>query len=279
MRRGPRGGLLLPLLLAAPVLLGLGYAALAASGRAGPQGDGRLGWAALGEAAAWRSVLWSAYAAAASTALATAAAVALALATRRGDPLARATRLAALLPLPVPHLVAAVGGVLVLGQSGLLARLAAALGWIGAPAEMPALVYDRPGVGLILSLAWKEAPFLALVAFTQLAGRGAQLEETARTHGATAWQAATRVTLPLLLAGLLPAMVAVFAFVLGAYEAPLLLGPSDPQHLAVLTLERHTDADLLRRRDAHALAALALALALLAVAAHEWAARREAARA
>lgn len=267
-----RRGLLAALLVASPVVVGVAYAAAGALGLvgAGARGAGGERFArVLAEGAVWESVAWTLWVAAASTALAAAAAVGTAAAFRGGGRVDRAARAAGAFPLPVPHVVAAVMGVLVLGQSGLLSRAAYALGWIAAPGEMPALVYDRFGVGLVLTLAWKEFAFLVVVAWGILAERGAALEEAARTLGAGAWQTFRRVTLPVLWRGMLPAVASVFAFVLGSYEAAALLAPSDPLPLPVLTLERHTDADLARRGDAFVLVLLGIALAAVAVAAHE----------
>jgi putative spermidine/putrescine transport system permease protein len=183
-------------------------------------------------------------------------------------------RLFAVLPLPIPHLAAAVAGLLLLGQSGLLARLLASFGLVTDPGAMPALVYDRFGLGLILTLAWKELAFLALVAFSVVATRGSRLEEVARTLGAKPFEVFRRVTWPLLWRGLLPAVVAVFVFVASTYEATAVLAPSDPLALPLLTLERYTDADLSRRGDGFVLVLLGMAVSLLAVAAHEWARSR-----
>jgi len=273
MRAGHRAGLLAALLVAAPVLVGLGYSLLGALGVSGPGARGEPSldrfWRVLGEPGVWEGAAWSVWVAGAATLLATAAATLLAVLFRGSRPLDRLARALAVLPLPVPHVVAGAVGVLVLGQSGLLARLAHALGWIGGPAEMPALVYDRLGVGLILALTWKEVPFLALVAFSVLATRGSALEEAARTLGAGPWSTFRRVTWPVLWRGVLPASVAVFAFALGSYEAAVLLAPSDPLALPLQTMERYTDASLARRGDAFVLVLLALALTLAAVAAHE----------
>lgn len=178
------------------------------------------------------------------------------------------------LPLPVPHLVAALLGALILSQSGLLARVAYALGLIDAPAQMPALVNDHYGVGLILSLTWKEVPFLALAAASVLATRGADLEDTARTLGAGGWAIFRRVTWPLVWRGMLPSIVAVFAFAAGSYETAAVLAPSDPLPLPLLTYERYTDAQLARRGDAFVLTLLMLGVALLAVLLHELAVAR-----
>lgn len=269
-----RRGAVAAMVIATPVLVGIGYSAAAAVGLAGPAATGfslaRI-VRVLTEPAVWESVRWTAWVAVASTALATLGAIVVALTFRteaRGDRWARAL---ALVPLPLPHLAAAVAGLLLLGQSGLLARIGAAIGLFHAPADLMPLVYDRAGIGLILTLAWKELPFLALVAFAVLQVQSAQYEEVARSLGARAGQVAWRVTLPLLWRGLLPAIVAVLVFVAGAYEPAAVLAPSDPMPLAILTMERTTAADLARRGDAHVLVLLTLSFALLAAVLHEWA--------
>jgi putative spermidine/putrescine transport system permease protein len=272
MAGADRRGLLAALLVASPVVVGVAYAVAGALGVAGAGAGGLSGARivrVMGEAAVWESVGWTLWVAAASTLLATVAAIGIAVVFRGGGRMDRVARAAAAIPLPVPHVVAGVMGLLVLGQSGLLSRLAHAAGWIAAPGEMPALVYDRFGIGLVATMAWKETAFLAVVAWGILAGRGAELEEAARTLGADRWQTFRRVTLPILWRGLLPAAAAAFAFVLGSYEAAVLLGPSDPLPLPVLTMERYTDAALSRRGDAYVLVLLGIGLAALVVAAHE----------
>jgi putative spermidine/putrescine transport system permease protein len=272
-----RRGLAAALLVAAPVLVGVTYAAAGALGLVGAGAAG-LSTArvrrVLAEPTVWESLAFTVWVGATSTLLATAAAVAVATTfrgSRRSDRVARAL---AVLPLPIPHLVAAVCAVMVLGQSGLVSRLGYAIGVYAGPADAPELVYDPRGLGLILTLAWKEFPFLALVAASLLASRGTALEEVARSLGAGRWAAFARVTWPMLWRGLIPAVVAVFVFVIGSYEAAALLAPSDPLPLPVLTLERYTDAELGRRGDAFALVLVATAVGGLAVVAHEWARSR-----
>ena len=267
-------GLLAVLLLAAPVLVGLGYAVLAGFGAIGP---GASGWSGarmssvLQERAVWAGLGWSLWIAAASTTLATGAAVIVAVTFRgplRSD---RAARALALLPLPIPHLVAGAGAVLLLGQSGYFARLAQAIGLISGPSAMPPLIYDQAGVGLIVALAWKEFPFLVLVAGSVLSTRGSALEEVARSLGADATAVLRRVTWPILWRGMLPAVVAVFIFAAGTYEATALLAPSSPRALPLLTYERYTDAEWSHQADAFVLVLLGMVVSLAAVAGHEWA--------
>lgn len=266
-------GLAAAFLVAAPVLLGIGYSAAGAFGLLGVNETAMPAhriYRVLGERVVWQSISFTLWYAAAATFIATAAAVAVAAIFRGHRRSGRVAQWLAVAPLPVPYVVAAAVGLLLLGQSGFVSRLAYALGWSSAPADMPVLVYDRFGTGLILTIAWKEFPFLALVAFSLLATRAAVLEEAARTLGATAGQAFARVTWPLLWRGLLPAVTAVFIFVIGSYEAAALLGPSNPVALPVLTLERYDALDLAQRADAYVLSLLGMLIALLAVVLHEW---------
>ena len=65
-----------------------------------------------------------------------------------------------------------------------------------------------------------------------------------------------------------PAVLAAFAFLVGQYEMPALLAPSDPTPLPLLIYERTIDPALGRRGEAHVLALLALAICGLLVVAH-----------
>ena len=116
--------------------------------------------------------------------------------------------------LAFPHLVWAVALSLLLAQSGLLARLAAALGLIDAPAQFPVLVRDRYGLGIILHYVIKEMPFLVLIVLAVLRTQGATYDLVAENLGA----------LPLLGPGL--AVAALFAFLVSwsQYVLTLLIG-------------------------------------------------------
>ncbi|MEM8755463.1 MAG: ABC transporter permease subunit, partial [Pseudomonadota bacterium] len=138
------------------------------------------------------------------------------------------------LNLTVPHLVGAIGVLYLFSQSGLIARMAASLGMIGAPAEFPALVYDPYAAGIILLYVWKEVPFIAVVVLANMQAVGKDHEAAARTLGAGRWAAFRHAMLPQIAPGLLSASVLVFAFAFGSYEIPALLGASWPEALPVL---------------------------------------------
>ena len=261
------------LLLAAPVLAGIAYAAAASVGVVGA-GAGDVTMArltrVLSDHETWAGLVWSVSVASVATMLATAAAITIALSfrgSRIGD---RVGRTLAAASLPLPHLVAAALAIWILGQSGMLARVAFAFGWISSPSNMPAFIYDRWGVGLVATMAWKETAFLSIVAIALLSTRTAVAEETARTLGASEWQTFRRVTLPVLWRGLLPAVAAVFIFIIGNYEAAALLAPTSPLALPLLVAERAGDADLGTRGDAYVVTLLLLAIGIVAVVAHEW---------
>jgi putative spermidine/putrescine transport system permease protein len=248
--------------IASPVLIGALYSSLSALGLAGV---GARGFTLDGivrvitAADTWRAVAWTFATAGVATALALAIALALALRLRTS----RIGRAAAMLPMAVPHIAAALAALLLLGQSGLLSRIAYALGVIEGPGDFPALVYDRTGAALVFTFVWKELPYLTLTAMAVLLTGTRDLEEVARTLGATPHQAFWRVTWPQLWRGTAPAVVAVLAFLVGQYEMPALLAPSDPTPLSILIFERANDPNLSRRREAHVLGLLALAIAVL----------------
>ena len=133
----------------------------------------------------------------------------------------------------------------------------------------PALVYDSWAIGVIATVVWKELPFLLLVALSLQSLRGRSLTDAARTHGASRWQAVRLVTLPLLLRGMAPSIIAVFVFVLGSLELPLVLAPSSPLALPMLIQERRQALDMAAHGESYIIALLSAVLALLAACLHE----------
>lgn len=164
------------------------------------------------------------------------------------------------LNLPVPHSVGAVMILLLLSQSGWLARLADAAGWISAPAEFPVLTQDPAGLGILVEYVWKSAVFVAVSAWAALRTIDADYEGVARTLGASRWRRFTSVTLPLLRPALIGAGTLVFAYTFGSFEVPLLLGQRYPATLAVLAYRDYVAVDLAQRPEALALSLLITAI-------------------
>jgi putative spermidine/putrescine transport system permease protein len=176
-------------------------------------------------------------------------------------------------PLPVPHLVAAAGVVLLLTQSGLLARFAFSIGLISTPGDFPALVFDKPGVAIILTFLWKEIPFVGLVVLAILQSVGPQYEEQAKTLGASSRQRFQYVLLPLIMPGILATSIIIFAFTFANYEIPLLLGVRFPTTLPVVAFRGYQDPDLALRPEAMAISIILAVVALLLLVAYRRLAR------
>lgn len=211
----------------------------------------------------YTSLLLTLYLALTSTLLALVLAVAAAMVLRQRFAGSRIVTFLFQLPLPVPHLVAAAGMVLLLTQSGLFARLAYQAGLLDRPNQFPVLVFDRWQVTTILVYLWKEIPFIGLVVLAVLKGVGHEYEEIAQTLGATPWQRFRYVLLPLLMPSLVTTGIIVFAFVFGSFEIPLLLGQRYPNVLPVTAYRTYIDPDLNQRPEAMAMGVVITALIIL----------------
>ncbi len=214
-----------------------------------------------------KSLALSLWIAAASTLIAAVLALATALLLRQTFPGRALISFLVQLNLTIPHIVGAIGILYLFSQSGSFARLAHAAGLIAGPADFPALTQDPYAIGIILLYVWKELPFITLILLANLQTLGADHETTARTLGATRWQAFRHVLLPMLLPALASASALVFAFAFGAYEVPLVLGAHAPKALPVLAWQAATDTDLAARPEAMAMAVTiaVIGLALLAL--------------
>lgn len=217
----------------------------------------------LTDADFYTSLLLTLYLALTSTLLAMVLAVAAALVLRQRFAGSRIATFIFQLPLPVPHLVAAAGMVLLLTQSGLFARLAYHAGLLERPNQFPVLVFDRWQVTTILVYLWKEIPFIGLVVLAVLKGVGPEYEEVAQTLGASPWQRFRYILLPLLMPGLITTGIIVFAFVFGSFEIPLLLGQRYPNVLPVTAYRTYIDPDLNQRPEAMAMGIVITVIVIL----------------
>ena len=201
----------------------------------------------------------------ASTAIAVVAGVAIAVALRRAMRGVRFVRVLLQAPLAIPHLVAALAVIALLAPSGLLARIAFALGLIGSQASVPTLVNDAAGIGIILAYSIKEVPFIALVATAALLRVDDDYDAIARTLGASPWQRFRHVTWPLIAPATGAGALMIFAYVFSAFEVPFLLGRTYPSMLSVVVQQRFMSLDLADRPSAMASALVLTVLAALVV--------------
>lgn len=119
-------------------------------------------------------------------------------------------------PLLFPPYIFAVGWFEVLGRQGVLSR------WIGQEiGEFTSpLLFSLPGASLIL--AWTFLPIVLLPTMGYLRGINPSMEEAARLS--LAWPAVLRrITVPLVLPGVLLALILVFLLSMGEFGAPAFL--------------------------------------------------------
>ncbi|NVO06529.1 MAG: ABC transporter permease, partial [Rhodoferax sp.] len=262
MRQASSKASLLLALVFVPLLWSLGQAALA--------GCNTAAWVALWQDGqtlpAWGMALWTGLA---SAALATAASAWLL------SLCAQASALQALLRhqgwlLAVPHVAFAMGLVLWIAPSGWLLRLLSpwATG-LQAPPPWPT-TQDPWGLGLMAVLALKETPFLLWAASSHLlrpdvAQRLQRELQLAASFGYGARAAWWHIVWPQLLPRMAAPLLAVLAYSLTVVDVALVIGPTSPPTLAVLTWQWLQDASSQENAKGAAAAwALAATVALCA---------------
>ncbi|MCL2170133.1 MAG: ABC transporter permease subunit [Defluviitaleaceae bacterium] len=127
------------------------------------------------------------------------------------------------LPIIIPHIVVAILVTQIFFQTGIISRIAFSLGFIDTAHDFPLLIYDRGGIGIMLTYLYKQIPFVTLTVFTVLKGLSSKYVQVAQNLGASPWFTARRVTLPLLSPAILSSFLITFAFAFGAFEIPFLL--------------------------------------------------------
>ena len=169
------------------------------------------------------------------------------------------------LNLPIPHLVIAVGMIMLFSQSGLVSRMLGELGLVTSPRNFPALTKDAWGIGIILAYIWKEVAFFGIIVLAILQSLGEDYEAVAQSLGANRWQRFRTVTLPLIMPGLMSASIIVFAFTFGSYEVPRILGVGYPKMLPVMSLDFFLNPDLNARAEGMALSMIIAFIVLVLI--------------
>jgi molybdate/tungstate transport system permease protein len=157
------------------------------------------------------------------------------------------------LPLVIPHPVAGIALLLVLGRASAAgsALYAAGLRVAGSP------------TGIICAMLFVSAPLYVSAARESFARVDARFEAVARTLGDDAWRAFARVTLPLSARGLTAAAIVMWARAVSEFGAIVIL-TYNPKVASVLSYDRFTAFGL---NEALPVAAVLVLLALVPLAA------------
>ena len=212
-----------------------------------------------------RSLFLTVYIATTSTIIAATISVLLALALVHFASESRMLNFVLQIPLTVPHLVTAIAILLLLAPSGLVSRFCTGMGLIPGPAAFPLLINDRWSVGILLVNVWKEVPFITFMLLAVLKNLGPELMEVGATLNASILQRFLHITLPIIGPSLSGACLIVFAFTLGAFEVPYLLGQTYPMALPVWAYRNYSDIDLLTRPEGIAIGLIIAVAVIFAV--------------
>ena len=246
----PRGGAPIPWPIAVPAGIGLVFLTLPLAAllvRAPWTGLGT----ALGTPEARAALRLSLLTATTATAVCALLGVPLAWVLARGEYRGlRLVRALVTLPLVLPPVVGGVALLLAFGRRGVVGH------WLDAGFGVR-LPFTPAGV--VVAEAFVAMPFLVLAVEGALRGADPRLEEAAATLGASRWVTFRRVTLPLVLPGLVAGMVLCWARALGEFGATITFAGSFPGRTRTMPLEVY----LALERDPAA--AVALSVLLLAV--------------
>ena len=165
--------------------------------------------------------------------------------------------------LSLPHVAMAVGLAFVIAPSGLIFRFAALFQSESVLPPDILTVHDRFGFALIGGLVLKEAPFIFLMC---LAGLTQIDDRRTRSMAASLGYAPSigwlKTVLPQLYPQIRLPVLAVLAYAVSVVDMALILGPTTPPTLAVLTLrwtnDPHLDAQLIAGTAAVAVFGLTL---------------------
>lgn len=158
-----------------------------------------------------------------------------------------------ILPIIVPHMVASFLMFNILSQSGLLSRILYAFGVLKEQSHFPNLIFDRHGIGIIMTYLWKEIPFVAMVVYAFMSNINRSLEDVAVNLGASRRQRFWYIILPLSWPSIISSFIIIFAFSFGAFEVPYLLGPTTPKTLPIKAFIEYSNPDISNRPYAMAL--------------------------
>lgn len=147
-------------------------------------------------------------------------------------------------PIYVPHVIVALFIFVLLTQSGLVARVLYSLSLIDDMNQFPQIIFDKKGVGIIVAYLWKELPFMTYITYDVLRTLDDRYTSIAASLGANPLQVLWHVILPQLWPAITTGFVMIFAYAFGSYEVPLLLGPTTPRALPVLSYIYYSNVNL-----------------------------------
>lgn len=140
------------------------------------------------------------------------------------DSIKKLTRKILQVGVVLPYLLVVFLVMLMLSKAGLVSRIAYHTGLIGGLDQFPNLLYDPWGGGGILTFVAKGTPFIGLFAVTVMANISDTYSQVAKTLGLSNFMILKKIILPLSSNVIVWSSAIIFAYNLGSFEVPYLLG-------------------------------------------------------
>ncbi|UII54149.1 ABC transporter permease subunit [Cytobacillus spongiae] len=169
------------------------------------------------------------------------------------------------IPMLFPHFVWAYVMLLLLSQTGWVSAIFETIGWIDDYSDFPLWIRDHHGIGMILTYIGKEVPFVVLMVLPVYVQMNPNYPLVVQTLGGSKWRVFKDIEWPFLYPVVAEAGLIIFAFVLGAYEVPYLLGTTYPKYVSVLTYDWFYEGDWSQRPYAFAVMILLTLVIMLPV--------------
>ena len=142
------------------------------------------------------------------------------------------------LPILTSVVVRTFSWIVILGRQGLLNQILLGLGLIDAPLK---LLYSEAGV--VLVLAQVQMPLMVLPILTVLSRLDPNLADASRALGAGEWRTLWRVTLPLVMPGIIAGCILSFAASITAFVTQTLIGGARLLYLPLFIYQQAVGAN------------------------------------
>ncbi len=151
--------------------------------------------------------------------------------------------------LIIPYLYVVFLALQFLSQTGFISRLLYHMGFVKDFTRFPALVFDRTGFAMIWVFVFKGTPFIALFTLHIMSKISHAYGDVAASLGAGGLNILRRIYIPLSARTIVWSSCIVFAYALGSFEVPYLLGSLSPVPLSsrLYSLFIHVDLGVIPR--------------------------------
>ncbi|WP_435789906.1 ABC transporter permease [Clostridium sp.] len=134
--------------------------------------------------------------------------------------------------LIIPYLYVVFLAMITLSQTGFISRLMYNIGVLKDLKSFPELIFDRRGLGIIWVYVFKGTPFIALFVLNVMSKISSTYEDVAKSLSASGLTILRKIYIPLSSGAIIWSSCIVFAYELGSFEVPYLLGSISPVSLS-----------------------------------------------